>query len=149
MFNFSSVLVGFLVMIVIVSFKLMAHVIEKTALLWVNFELAWPWKLSPFFFVDRYDPSADVHPDIDTEQDRVIFIKSVAEFMVRDCVCVCVCMCVCVCVCMCVCICVCMCMCMCVWICHKCTQLLSHFWSFLLLLCNVEAVLIKLSLVLF
>nr|KAG5710381.1 hypothetical protein BaRGS_022199 [Batillaria attramentaria] len=28
-----------------------------------------------------YDPSADVHPDIDTEQDRVIFIKSVAEFM--------------------------------------------------------------------
>ena len=32
--------------------------------------------------MDRYDPSADVHPDIDTEQDRVIFIKSVAEFMV-------------------------------------------------------------------
>ena len=56
--------------------------------------------------MDRYDPSADVHPDIDTEQDRVIFIKSVAEFMVRDCVCVCVCMCVCVCVHVCVHLCV-------------------------------------------
>ncbi|XP_041362932.1 clusterin-associated protein 1-like isoform X2 [Gigantopelta aegis] len=33
------------------------------------------------WLVKRYDPSADMHPDIDTEQDRVIFIKSVAEFM--------------------------------------------------------------------
>ena len=31
----------------------------------------------------RYDPSADIHGDTDTEQDRIIFIKSVAEFMVR------------------------------------------------------------------
>lgn len=30
----------------------------------------------------RYEPTAEMHPDIDTEQDRVIFIKSVAEFMV-------------------------------------------------------------------
>ena len=30
----------------------------------------------------RYDPSADIHGDTDTEQDRIIFIKSVAEFMV-------------------------------------------------------------------
>ncbi|KAL8597453.1 Clusterin-associated protein 1 [Nucella lapillus] len=33
------------------------------------------------WLVKRYDPNADIHPDIDTEQDRVIFIKSVAEFM--------------------------------------------------------------------
>ncbi|KAL8569544.1 Clusterin-associated protein 1 [Nucella lapillus] len=33
------------------------------------------------WLVKRYDPNTDVHPDIDTEQDRVIFIKSVAEFM--------------------------------------------------------------------
>lgn len=30
----------------------------------------------------RYDPSADVIGDTDTEQDRVIFIKTIAEFMV-------------------------------------------------------------------
>ncbi|XP_076439962.1 clusterin-associated protein 1-like isoform X2 [Babylonia areolata] len=33
------------------------------------------------WLVKTYDPNADIHPDIDTEQDRVIFIKSVAEFM--------------------------------------------------------------------
>ncbi|KAL3877093.1 hypothetical protein ACJMK2_034848 [Sinanodonta woodiana] len=33
------------------------------------------------WLVKRYDPTADVHGDTDTEQDRVIFIKSVAEFM--------------------------------------------------------------------
>merc|ERR1719376_1167309 len=33
------------------------------------------------WLMKRYDPDADVHPDIDTEQDRVIFIKTVAEFM--------------------------------------------------------------------
>ena len=30
----------------------------------------------------RYDPTADLPTDIDTEQDRVIFIKSTAQFMV-------------------------------------------------------------------
>ncbi len=30
----------------------------------------------------RYDPNADIPTDTDTEQDRVIFIKSVAQFMV-------------------------------------------------------------------
>lgn len=30
----------------------------------------------------RYDPNAEIHGDTDTEQDRVIFVKSVAEFMV-------------------------------------------------------------------
>lgn len=33
------------------------------------------------WLVKRYDPSADIHGDTDTEQDRIIFIKSVAEFM--------------------------------------------------------------------
>ncbi|XP_069124279.1 clusterin-associated protein 1-like [Argopecten irradians] len=33
------------------------------------------------WLVKRYDPNADVHGDTDTEQDRVIFVKSVAEFM--------------------------------------------------------------------
>lgn len=33
------------------------------------------------WLVKRYDPSADVPSDTDTEQDRIIFIKSVAEFM--------------------------------------------------------------------
>ena len=34
------------------------------------------------FCFARYDPNADVPTDTDTEQDRVIFIKSVAQFMV-------------------------------------------------------------------
>ncbi|XP_061191125.1 clusterin-associated protein 1-like isoform X1 [Saccostrea echinata] len=33
------------------------------------------------WLVKRYDPNADIHSDIDTDQDRVIFIKTVAEFM--------------------------------------------------------------------
>lgn len=33
------------------------------------------------WLVKRYDPNADIHCDIDTDQDRVIFIKTVAEFM--------------------------------------------------------------------
>ena len=33
------------------------------------------------WLVKRYDPNADLPTDIDTEQDRVIFIKSVAQFM--------------------------------------------------------------------
>ncbi|XP_076075448.1 clusterin-associated protein 1-like isoform X3 [Mytilus galloprovincialis] len=33
------------------------------------------------WLVKRYDPSADVIGDTDTEQDRVIFIKTIAEFM--------------------------------------------------------------------
>lgn len=33
------------------------------------------------WLVKRYDPSADISGDTDTEQDRIIFIKSVAEFM--------------------------------------------------------------------
>ena len=86
--------------------------------------------------MDRYDPSADVHPDIDTEQDRVIFIKSVAEFMVSKskrlrlrgyvhttCACVCVCV-LCVCVCVCV-LCVCVCECVCVCSVHS-TMFLEH-----------------------
>ena len=32
----------------------------------------------------RYDPSIDIPTDVDTEQDRVIFIKSAAQFMVRE-----------------------------------------------------------------
>ena len=31
----------------------------------------------------RYDPNVDIPTDTDSEQDRVIFIKSVAQFMVR------------------------------------------------------------------
>lgn len=31
----------------------------------------------------RYDPTAHIPGDVDTEQDRVIFIKAVAKFMVR------------------------------------------------------------------
>ncbi|XP_013381095.1 clusterin-associated protein 1 [Lingula anatina] len=33
------------------------------------------------WLVKRYDPNADLPLDVDTEQDRVIFIKSVAQFM--------------------------------------------------------------------
>ncbi|XP_022084775.1 clusterin-associated protein 1-like [Acanthaster planci] len=33
------------------------------------------------WLVKRYDPNADIPTDTDTEQDRVIFIKSVAQFM--------------------------------------------------------------------
>ena len=30
----------------------------------------------------RYDPNVELPMDVDTEQDRVLFIKSVAQFMV-------------------------------------------------------------------
>ncbi|PIK42433.1 putative clusterin-associated protein 1-like [Apostichopus japonicus] len=33
------------------------------------------------WLVQRYDPNSDIPTDTDTEQDRVIFIKSVAQFM--------------------------------------------------------------------
>ncbi|XP_063587800.1 clusterin-associated protein 1-like [Penaeus indicus] len=33
------------------------------------------------WLVGRFDPSADLPTDVDTEQDRVIFIRSVAQFM--------------------------------------------------------------------
>ena len=32
----------------------------------------------------RYDPLAGLPTDTDAEQDRVIFIKSIAQFMVRN-----------------------------------------------------------------
>lgn len=32
----------------------------------------------------RYDPMADLPSDVDTEQDRVIFIQSLAQFMVTQ-----------------------------------------------------------------
>lgn len=35
-----------------------------------------------WWYVCRYDPSADLPCEVDTEQDRVIFIKSIAQFMV-------------------------------------------------------------------
>lgn len=35
------------------------------------------------YFYCRYDPNADLPEDTETEQDRVIFIKSVSQFMVR------------------------------------------------------------------
>lgn len=34
-----------------------------------------------YWLIHRYDPNADITNDIDTEQDRVIFIKSAAQFM--------------------------------------------------------------------
>ena len=34
------------------------------------------------YFCWRYDPNAYLPTDIDTEQDRIIFIKSIAQFMV-------------------------------------------------------------------
>lgn len=30
----------------------------------------------------RYEPQTDIPPDVETEQDRVFFIKAVAQFMV-------------------------------------------------------------------
>ncbi len=34
------------------------------------------------WLVERYDPKASIPTDIDSESDRVFFIKTVAEFMV-------------------------------------------------------------------
>lgn len=34
------------------------------------------------WLVKRFDPDADIPSDCDTEQDRVILVKSVTEFMV-------------------------------------------------------------------
>ena len=34
------------------------------------------------FVVPRYDPNCELPLDVDTEQDRVLFIKAVAQFMV-------------------------------------------------------------------
>lgn len=39
-------------------------------------------KVQLFFL--RYDPTADLPTDVDTEQDRVIFIKSTAQFLVSS-----------------------------------------------------------------
>eukprot|EP00039_Didymoeca_costata_P030796 m.31400 g.31400 ORF g.31400 m.31400 type:complete len:117 (-) comp8313_c0_seq2:1304-1654(-) len=33
------------------------------------------------WLVERYDPNSTIPTDIDTEQDRVLFIKAVAQFM--------------------------------------------------------------------
>ena len=49
--------------------------------------------LRSFVYIDRsyhlhsfrYDPTADLPSEIDTEQDRVIFIQSLAQFMVLLC----------------------------------------------------------------
>lgn len=35
------------------------------------------------FYIFRYDPNAELPIDVDTEQDRVLFIKAVAQFMVQ------------------------------------------------------------------
>ena len=35
-----------------------------------------------YFILSRYDPHAEVPSDTDTPEDRVIFIKAVAQFMV-------------------------------------------------------------------
>lgn len=37
------------------------------------------------WLVHRFDPKADLPTETDTEQDRVIFIRSVAQFMVCEC----------------------------------------------------------------
>ena len=34
------------------------------------------------WLVQRFDPDSDIPSDCDTEQDRVILVKSVTEFMV-------------------------------------------------------------------
>ena len=47
--------------------------------LWVDF-CRFGHMFSIFCF--RYDPLAGLPTDTDTEQDRVIFIKSIAQFMV-------------------------------------------------------------------
>jgi hypothetical protein len=33
---------------------------------------------------DRYEPQTDIPSDVDTEQDRVFFIKAIAQFMVSS-----------------------------------------------------------------
>ena len=33
-------------------------------------------------YFKRYDPNTDIPMDVDTENDRVLFVKSVAQFMV-------------------------------------------------------------------
>lgn len=34
-------------------------------------------------FSSRYEPHIDIPSDVDTESDRIFFIKAVAQFMVR------------------------------------------------------------------
>ena len=38
--------------------------------------------LSCITSIFRYDPNVELPTDVDTEQDRVLFIKSLAQFMV-------------------------------------------------------------------
>ena len=38
--------------------------------------------LSCMTSIFRYDPNVELPTDVDTEQDRVLFIKSLAQFMV-------------------------------------------------------------------
>ena len=40
--------------------------------------------MSSLFLYNRYEPQTDIPSDVDTEQDRVFFIKAVAQFMVRS-----------------------------------------------------------------
>ncbi len=64
------------------NFPLVAEI-----LIWLVNRLAIPGKIvmHPMMIVNdycRYDPMADLPSDVDTEQDRVIFIQSLAQFMV-------------------------------------------------------------------
>jgi len=40
------------------------------------------FKVKAFLSLYRYDPNVELPMDVDTEQDRVLFIKAVAQFMV-------------------------------------------------------------------
>lgn len=37
------------------------------------------------WLVKRYEPQMDIPTDVDTESDRIFFIKAVAQFMVTSC----------------------------------------------------------------
>ena len=64
------------------NFRLVAELMTWLVKQWENFETKTKEAMS-IHFRFRYDPQVDVPQDIEGEQDRVIFIRTVAQIIVR------------------------------------------------------------------
>ena len=69
------------------NFSLVAEILTWLINRWAKITNIHPWTRwltdQWWLCLTRYDPTADIPTDVETEQDRVIFIKSAAQFMVR------------------------------------------------------------------
>ena len=60
--------------LILPSLKLRITLKKKDIIILINFD--------NIYIFYRYDPNVELPTDVDTEQDRVFFIKSLAQFMV-------------------------------------------------------------------